>query len=169
MRQKEIKMYNLINFLSSSVSSSSGSTPKQNNIFTYIIFGVLAIMIIVYFFFSSRQNKKRREEAEAKVNNMQIGDKVKTIGGICGTVAEINEEENTFVLKTGMDDCPNYIKFDKVAIYQIEKAETFNTETEAAQATETEQTATEEATDSETTEPATEESAEGTEDSEENN
>ena len=43
-----------------------------------------------------------------------------TIGGIVGTVVSVDDEANTFVLQTGSDENPNYIKFDKVAIYSSE-------------------------------------------------
>ena len=161
-------MYTLINFLSSTSSSSSSASTAQNQWMTYVVFGVLAVLIIVYFFFSSRQNKKRREEAEAKVNNMQLGDRVKTIGGICGTVAEINDDENSFVLKTGMAGNENYIKFDKVAIYQIEKAEAFTAPEQTKEETKIEKTANE----TTATEQTAEETANETEtsmDAEENN
>ena len=42
------------------------------------------------------------------------------IGGVCGEVVEIDDEENTFVLKTGTGDCVSYLKFDKQAIYQTD-------------------------------------------------
>ncbi len=49
------------------------------------------------------------------------GSKVKTIGGICGVVVEVNAEENTFVLETGTEASgKSYIKFDKQAVYQTD-------------------------------------------------
>ena len=56
------------------------------------------------------------------VNGIKIGDKVKTIGGVCGYVAEIDDSENTFVLRTGMEGKESFVKFDKGAIYQTAPA-----------------------------------------------
>ena len=56
------------------------------------------------------------------VDGIKIGDRVKTIGGVCGFVAEVNNAENTFVLRTGMDGKESYVKFDKGAIYQTAPA-----------------------------------------------
>ena len=56
------------------------------------------------------------------VNSLKIGDRVKTIGGVCGFVAEINDSENTFVLRTGMEGSESFVKFDKGAIYQTAPA-----------------------------------------------
>ena len=56
------------------------------------------------------------------VNSLKVGDRVKTIGGVCGFVAEINDKENTFVLRTGLDGKESFVKFDKGAIYQTAPA-----------------------------------------------
>lgn len=85
---------------------------------TYIIMGVLLLAIIGLFIWQSRTNKKKQKEAQDMVNSLKIGDRVKTIGGICGFVAQINDAENTFVLETGLEENKSYVKFDKGAIYQ---------------------------------------------------
>jgi len=56
------------------------------------------------------------------VSSLKVGDRVKTIGGVCGFVAEINDKENTFVLRTGMEGKESFVKFDKGAIYQTAPA-----------------------------------------------
>ena len=61
-------------------------------------------------------------QAQEMVNGIKVGDRVKTIGGVCGFVAEINNSENTFVLRTGMEGNESYVKFDKGAIYQTAPA-----------------------------------------------
>ena len=55
------------------------------------------------------------------MNAIKPGNKVKTIGGIIGEVVEVNEEEGTFVLRTGdaNGNC-SFMKFDKQAIYQTD-------------------------------------------------
>ena len=88
-----------------------------------VIMGVLIIAIIGLFIWQSISNKKKQKEAQNMVNSLKIGDRVKTIGGVCGFVAEINNAENTFVLETGTDDKKSYVKFDKGAIYQTAPAQ----------------------------------------------
>lgn len=83
-----------------------------------IIFGVLLVAIIGLFIWQTISGKKKQKEAQNMVDNLKVGDRVKTIGGICGFVAEINNDENTFVLETGMEGKTSYVKFDKGAIYQ---------------------------------------------------
>ena len=83
----------------------------------------LGAILIFMIATSSMNNKKRREQMEAereKRNAIEPGFKLTTIGGIMGVVAEVDHEANTFVLKTGTEENPCYIKFDKVAIYSSE-------------------------------------------------
>ena len=88
---------------------------------TYIILGVLVVAIIVMFVFSSRRRKKQEEDAKSLIDAVKPGNKVKTIGGICGIVVEVDTEENTFVLETGTEQSgKSFIKFDRQAIYQTD-------------------------------------------------
>lgn len=89
---------------------------------SYIMIIVLLVAIVGLFVWSSHSNKKRQQQAQEMVNGIKIGDRVKTIGGVCGFVAEINNAENTFVLRTGMEGKESFVKFDKGAIYQTAPA-----------------------------------------------
>ena len=80
----------------------------------------IPVLVIIFgmLIWSSISNKKKQKEAQNMVNSLKKGDRVKTIGGICGFVVEVYDAENTFVLETGTGDKKSYIKFDKAAIYQ---------------------------------------------------
>lgn len=92
-----------------------------SQISTYVILGVLVVAIIVMFVFSSKRRKKQEEDAKNLIDAVKPGNKVKTIGGICGIVVEVDTEENTFVLETGTEQSgKSYIKFDRQAIYQTD-------------------------------------------------
>lgn len=108
--------------LLSAVESTSAGTGNGNDTFPWfwILMGVLIVFIIAS---NAMNNKKRRAQIEAereKRNAIEPGFKVTTIGGIMGTVVEVDNEANTFVLQTGSDAFPCYLKFDKVAIYSSE-------------------------------------------------
>lgn len=82
---------------------------------------VLFGLIIVWMVFSKRSQAKRQQETENMLNAIKPGNKVKTIGGICGVVVEVCPEDNTFVLETGTEASgKSYIKFDKQAVYQTD-------------------------------------------------
>ena len=80
---------------------------SENELLSTIVIILLIVAMIGLFIWSSYSNKKKQKQAQDMVIGIQIGDKVKTIGGVCGYVAEINDAENTFVLKTGMEGQEN--------------------------------------------------------------
>ncbi len=88
---------------------------------TWVFLGVIIAAIIALLVWSFISNRKRRKNMEETINAIKPGNKVKTIGGIIGEVVEVNEEEGTFVLRTG-DEYGNcsFMKFDKQAIYQTD-------------------------------------------------
>ena len=104
-------------------TGTAPDAPKPIDIGSIILFGVLILGIIGLFVWQSISGKKKQKQAQERVDALKIGDRVKTIGGVCGFVAEINNAENTFVLETGLEDKKSYVKFDKAAIYQTAPAE----------------------------------------------
>ena len=99
------------------------TTPPTNNNqwVTWVMWGVVAVAIVVMMVFSRRNQKKRQEETQKTLDSIKPGNTVKTIGGICGTVVEV--DETTFVLETGGENCgKSYVKFDKQAVYQTDAA-----------------------------------------------
>lgn len=105
---------------SSDATQNTGTDPSS-----WILMGILLIVIIVFMVFSRRSQKKREEETRKTLDAIKPGNKVKTIGGICGTVVEVCNEDNTFILETGSEETgKSYIRFDKQAVYQTDaKAE----------------------------------------------
>lgn len=108
-----------MNFLLLDEAGQQGGNP----VLTYVVFGVMLLAIIGLFVWQSISGKKKQKEAQNMVDSLKVGDRVKTIGGVCGFVAEINNSENTFVLETGTDEKKSYVKFDKGAIYQTAPAQ----------------------------------------------
>ena len=53
---------------------------------------MLALIFVVMWFFMIRPQKKQQKELQNFRNSLQKGDKVVTIGGIYGTVAEVKED-----------------------------------------------------------------------------
>ncbi len=102
--------------------TSTTNPPAQADWTSYLMIIVLLVAIVGLFIWSNISNKKRQKEAQNMVNSLKVGDRVKTIGGICGFVAEINDKENTFVLRTGLEGNECFVKFDKGAIYQTAPA-----------------------------------------------
>ena len=66
-----------------------------------IIIMYAAILGICYLLFIRPQNKRRQQEEQMR-KNVEIGDEITTIGGICGRVVSIKDDE-TLVIETGTD------------------------------------------------------------------
>lgn len=149
----------MFGYLLAESTGSSGNSKVFSTIFIVLIVAAFVAMMI----FNSRSQKKRQQESQKMLDAIKPGSKVKTIGGICGVVVEVNAEENTFVLETGTEASgKSYIKFDKQAVYQTdavadtkaagkaeEKAEEKSEEKAAASEEKTEETPAEEKKDEE--------------------
>ena len=97
------------------------SGDMTQTIIMWVILAVLVVAIIVFYFLSSKKRKKQEKDAQDLINAVKPGNKVKTIGGICGILVEVDDEENTFVLETGTERSgKSYVKFDRQAIYQTD-------------------------------------------------
>lgn len=120
----------LSSLLDTATTTPSGSTGAfdPSSIVMLVILAVLIVVVIVFYVMSSKKRKKQEQDAQNLIDAVKPGNKVKTIGGICGIVVEVDPEENTFVLETGTETTgKSYMKFDKQAIYQtdavVEKTE----------------------------------------------
>lgn len=101
---------------------------NSSQIISYVLIGVMVAILVVSMILMNRRSKKRQQEAQDLIDAVKPGNKVKTIGGICGIVVEVDPDEDTFVLETGTETSGKcYIKFVRQAIFEsdakLEKAE----------------------------------------------
>ena len=104
------------------LAETSGGTEQTGGSWTsYIPIIIIVLLLVAFFVWSFVSNRKKQKNFNETINAVRPGSKVKTIGGIVGEVVEVNDEENTFVLRTG-DSAGNvsFMKFDKQAIYQTD-------------------------------------------------
>lgn len=86
---------------------------------SYVLIGVLVVVLVVSMILMNRRSKKRNEEDRQKRAMVRPGHKVTTVGGICGIVVEVDDEEETFVLETGTEASgKSYMKFVRQAILE---------------------------------------------------
>lgn len=62
---------------------------------------MLVLMIAVFYFLLIRPESKRKKQAAEMRNSLAKGDKITTIGGIVGTIVQVNQD--TFVIETSED------------------------------------------------------------------
>ena len=92
----------------------------NNNWVLYIFVGVILVVFIAFMFFSGRKNKARQQEYVEQLEAIRPGNKVKTIGGICGIVVEVCDD-NTVIIETGTEKTgKSYVKMDKEFIAQTD-------------------------------------------------
>lgn len=77
------------------------ATNPQGSSSTMIIM-LVAMFALMYFLMIRPQKKKQKEEQQMR-DNIQVGDDIITIGGICGRVISIKED--SYVIETGADKC----------------------------------------------------------------
>lgn len=75
---------------------------------------IMMVILVGMYFLMIRPSTKRKKQEEEMRNNIQIGDEITTIGGIIGRVVAIKDENESFIIETGVDR--SKIKIKKWAI-----------------------------------------------------
>ncbi|MDE5547403.1 MAG: preprotein translocase subunit YajC [Clostridia bacterium] len=97
------------------------SEPQGNSGWVlYVVLAAVIVLFVVWMFFSNKKGKKRQQEYIEQLEAIQPGHKVKTVGGICGIVVEVCDD-NTVIIETGTElSGKSYVKMDKEAIAQTD-------------------------------------------------
>ncbi len=80
--------------------------------------GILVMYILIFaalYFVMIRPNSKKKKQEEELKKNINIGDDITTIGGICGKVVAVRDEEEEIIIETGSDRVK--LRFKKWCIY----------------------------------------------------
>lgn len=82
----------------------------------------IVLIIVLLYFMMIRPQRKREKETKEMLNAMKVGDKITTIGGICGKVVKIKDE---FVFiesgNIGTENEKSVIKMERDAIKKVEQ------------------------------------------------
>ncbi len=87
--------------------SAEGSAGIMNVVFMTLLFALM-------YFFMIRPSSKRKKLEDDMRNNIQIGDEITTIGGIVGRIVAVKDDNQSFIIETGVDR--SKIKIKKWAI-----------------------------------------------------
>lgn len=74
------------------------------------------LIIVVMYFLMIRPQQKRQKALQAMLSALKSGDEVVTMGGVYGTIAGIDEKENTVWLKIAGDV---KIKVERASIVRV--------------------------------------------------
>ena len=105
------------------VGTSDGAdgqaVPAQGSLIG-MLFPIL-MFVLFFYFVLIRPQKKQEKKQKAMLSALQVGDKVVTIGGICGKISKLKDEY--VYIETGFVGNPNEkstIKFERSAIKTVE-------------------------------------------------
>ena len=59
---------------------------------TLATWGPIVVMCVIFYFLLYRPQKKAQRERENMLNSLQKGSRIVTIGGIYGTITELNDK-----------------------------------------------------------------------------
>ena len=111
---------NVINFFRTNLSFCA-TDPAANTESFLASYGFLIIMVVaigVMLIVSSRSNKKRQKQYQQMLDDIKPGSRVRTIGGIYGTVTKV--QDDVVIVSVGPDKAR--LVFTKQAIASIEDA-----------------------------------------------
>jgi preprotein translocase subunit YajC len=95
-------------------AADTAATTGGANLFTSL--WPIGAMFLVLYFLLIRPQQKRQKARKGLLNTMKKGDKVVTIGGLHGTIMEMDDDTNTVVLR--VNDATK-LTFDRSAINTI--------------------------------------------------
>lgn len=105
---------------------ANGPQGDANPVMAQIVtFLPMILIIVLLYFMMIRPQKKREKETRAMINALKVGDKVVTIGGICGKVIKIKDE--FVVLETGNIGSTgekSFVKMERDSIKTVDAKQT---------------------------------------------
>ena len=81
----------------------------------------MVLIIVMLYFMMIRPQRKKEKALRAMIDALKVGDKVVTIGGICGKISKI--KDNYVILETGNVGTPDeksFIKMERDSIKSVE-------------------------------------------------
>lgn len=93
---------------------------------TFIAYAVqlvpMILIFVVFYFVLIRPQRKKDKEAKAMLDNLKVGDRICTIGGIYGTIVKIKDD----VLTVEVGEQKNQLVFARWAIRNVEQLSVTN-------------------------------------------
>ncbi len=102
---------------------AAATTAQQPTVLSSVLgFAPLIIIVVLFYFMLIRPQRKRDKETKAMLNAMKVGDKVVTIGGICGKIVKI--KDNYVFIETGnigTQTEKSVLKMERDAVKSVEQ------------------------------------------------
>lgn len=78
-------------------AQAGGSGPSSGSGWMSLV--PLGLMVLIFYFLLIRPSQKKEKDRKKMIEALQKGDKVITVGGIYGVIANLKPEEGIVVLK----------------------------------------------------------------------
>lgn len=126
-------MYDLIRFLGDVANPGSGAGTGTGagasseemmgmTMGSFASIALLVLMFVVFYFILIRPQRKREKELKEEVSKLSVGDRVVTIGGLVGFVANIKDNEITISTSAAN----TLVTYTKSAIQSVVKRDRLN-------------------------------------------
>lgn len=82
-----------MNTLLFNLLEASGTTAQGGASSLISMLGMIALMVVIFYFFLIRPQKKKDKAVKDMLDNLKVGDRICTIGGIYGTVTGLRDDQ----------------------------------------------------------------------------
>ena len=82
----------------------------------------LVLIFVIFYFVLIRPQRKKDKEAKAMLDNLKVGDRICTIGGIYGTIVKIKDD----VLTVEVGEQKTQMVFARWAVRNVEQLSVTN-------------------------------------------
>ena len=123
--------YALMNLLADAAATTAttdaaAATETMSTGATIIYYAVqfvpMILIFVVFYFLLIRPQRKKDKEAKAMLDNLKVGDRICTIGGIYGTIVKIKDD----VLTVEVGEQKTQMVFARWAIRNVEQLSVTN-------------------------------------------
>ena len=120
------KLMSLLADATAAAEATAGAEAEMSTgamiIYYAVQFLPMILIFVIFYFMLIRPQRKKDKEAKKMLENLKVGDRICTIGGIYGTIAALKED--TVTLKVGSQE--NTVVFARWAIRSVENKKTEN-------------------------------------------
>ena len=109
-------------------TSNPPQTSTMDMITSYYPLIMLVFLGVIFYFMLIRPQRKRDKEQKEMMSKLTVGDKVTTIGGLVGVIAQIKDDEVT--ISTSVAN--TLVTYTKAAIQTVEKRESSSSASSAS-------------------------------------
>lgn len=122
--------YSLMNLLAdaaqTTATTDAAAATEMSAGATFIAYALqllpLILVFVVFYFVLIRPQRKKDKEAKAMLDNLKVGDRICTIGGIYGTIVKIKDD----VLTVEVGEQKTQLIFARWAIRNVEQLSVTN-------------------------------------------